>query len=122
MVICDNGPQFDSAEFAVFGKTWKFQHQMSSPHYPQSNGKAENAVKTIKQLFKKCHAAGQSEYHALLDWRNTPSEGIGTSPAQRFLGRSCKMLLPITGSLLHPRDPTKEDTDALNGQKRRQEF
>ena len=32
------------------------------------------------------------------------------------------MLLPITGSLLHPRYPTKEDTDALNGQKRRQEF
>ena len=65
VVISDNGPQFDSAEFAAFGKTWKFQHQTSSPRYPQSNGKAENAVKTIKQLFKKCHAADQSEYRAL---------------------------------------------------------
>ena len=51
VLISDNGPQFDSAEFAAFGKTWKFQHQTSSPGYPQSNGKAENAVKTIKQLF-----------------------------------------------------------------------
>ena len=122
VVISDNGPLFDSAEFAAFGKTWKFQHQTSSPCYPQSNGKAENAVKTIKQLFKKCQAAGQAEYRALLDWCNTPLEGIGTSPAQRFLGRCCKTLLPITWSLLHPRYPTKEDTDAIIGQKRRQEF
>ena len=35
VVISDNGPQFDSAEFAAFGKTWKFQHQMSSLCYPQ---------------------------------------------------------------------------------------
>ena len=66
VVISDNGPQFDSAEFAAFGKTWKFQHQTSSPRYAQSNGKTENAVKTITQLFKKCHAAGQSEYHTAL--------------------------------------------------------
>ena len=73
-------------------------------------------------VIKKCHAASQSEYRALMDWRNTPSEGIGASPAQRFLGRCCKTLLPFTVSLLHPRYPTEEDTDALNGQKRRQEF
>ena len=65
--------------------------------YPQSNGKAENAVKTVKRLFNKCRESGQSEYLALLDWRNTPSEGLGTSPAQRFLGRRCKTRLPVSG-------------------------
>ena len=66
-LMTDNGPQFDSAEFAMFAKKWGFKHDTSSPRYPQSNGKAENAVKTIKRLFTKCQETGQSEYLALLD-------------------------------------------------------
>ena len=45
-----------------------------------------------------------------------PSEGIGTSPSQYLLGQCCKTLLPITGSLLHPRHP-EEDTREINFQK-----
>ena len=48
VLISDNGLQFDSTEFATFPKTRKFQHRTPSPRYPQSNGKAENAVKTDK--------------------------------------------------------------------------
>ena len=53
ILVTDNGPQFASAEFAVFAKAWGFDHVTSSPHHTQSNGKAENAVKTVKRLFKK---------------------------------------------------------------------
>ena len=38
VVRSDNGPQFDSAEFAKFAKEWKFEHVTSSPRYAQSNG------------------------------------------------------------------------------------
>ena len=100
VVVSDNGPQFSLKEFATFSKTWGFDHTTSSPHYLQSNGKAENAVKTVKRLFTKCHESGQSEYLALLDWRNTPTERMGTSPAQRFLGRRCKTLIPMSQSLV----------------------
>ena len=120
VVVSDNGPQFSSAEFTEFARTWHFTHLTSSPYYPQSNGKAENAVKTIKRLFTKCKESGQSEHLALLDWRNTPTEGMGTSPAQRFLGRRCKTLLPITKSLLSPRYPVKQDVQELQAQKARQ--
>ena len=84
-IISDNGPQFASSEFATFAKQWGFEHVTSSPRYPQSNGKAKNAVKTIKMLFSKCQDSGQLEYLTLLDWRNTPSEGMETSPAHVFL-------------------------------------
>lgn len=87
VLISDNGPQFASVEFESFARKWGFEHVISSPHYPQSNGKAENAVKTVKRLFSKCKENSRSEFMALLDWRNTPTEGLGSSPAQRFFGR-----------------------------------
>ena len=119
-LVTDNGPQFSAAEFSVFAKTWMFEHRTSSPSYAQSNGKAENAVQTIKRLFTKCKASGVSEFQALLDWRNTPTAGIGTSPAQRLMGRRCKTLLPVAGSLLQPRYSTEEETRRLIGAKERQ--
>ena len=121
-LFTDNGPQFASAEFMAFTKVWGFQHVTSSPRYPQSNGKAENAVKTIKRLFTKSKEARQSEYQALLDWRNTPTEGLGTSPAQRFLGRRCRTLLPMTETLLEPAYDTTADARALLGQKAKQAY
>ena len=122
VLVSDNGPQFASAEFAVFVKQKGITHVTSSPHYAQSNGKAENAVKTLKLLFAKAKQSGESEYMALLDWRNTPSEGMSTSPAQRLMGRRCKTLLPTAGTLLKPRYDTDAETRALAGRKRRQSF
>lgn len=121
VLVTDNGPQFASTEFSVFARTWGFDHVTSSPTYPQSNGKAENAVKMIKRLFKKCKESGQSEFLALLDWRNTPTEGVGTSPAQRLMGRRCKTLLPIASTLLKPRYDTEAETKALTIRRQRQE-
>jgi len=120
IVVSDNGPQFASAEFSNFSRQWNFEHVTSSPRYPQSNGKAENAVKTVKRLFKKCNESGTSEFRALLDWRNTPSEGMSSSPAQRFFGRRCRTLLSMTGGLLEPKYPTSQDVQDINKQKAKQ--
>ena len=94
ILMTDNGPQFSSAEFASFSKAWSFEHRTSSPHYPQSNGKAENAVKTVKRIFAKCRESGQSEYRALLDWRNTPTEGVGTTQRSGFLAEDARPCFP----------------------------
>ena len=50
-LISDNMP-FSSREFDEFTKSYEFERAPSSPEYPQSNGKAENAVKTTKVLMK----------------------------------------------------------------------
>ena len=76
----------------------------------------------MKRLFKKCRESGESEFKALLDWRNTPTAGVGTSPAQRLMGRRCKTLLPMAGTLLLPRHATESETHGLLGMKRRQQY
>ena len=42
ILMTDNSPQFSSAEFAMFSKVWSFDHQTSSPRYPQSNGRMQS--------------------------------------------------------------------------------
>ena len=119
-LVTDNGSQFASREFKAFAESWSFNHITTSPRYPQSNGKAENAVKTVKRLFEKCKESGVSEFQALLDWRNTPTEGMATSPAQRLMGRRCRTLLPMSESLLRPSYPLRDDVRAMSDRKRRQ--
>ena len=52
-VVSDNGPPYNFHEFAAFSKAYGFEHITSSPGYPQSNGKAESAVKAAKSRIKK---------------------------------------------------------------------
>ena len=53
-------------------------------------------------MSKKARASKCDPHLALLDWRNTPSAELGTSPVQRLLGRRTKTLLPTSSALLKP--------------------
>jgi hypothetical protein len=103
LVVSDNAKQFVSADFDKFSETWKFSHRTSSPLYPQSNGKAEAAVKTAKNLMRKAKQAKSDPYLAILAHRNTPTKGMDTSPVQRMMQRRTKTLLPTTKQLLKPK-------------------
>ena len=81
---------------------YEFEHVTSSPVYPQRNGKVEIAVKTAKNLMKKSASASSDFHLTLLDWRNTPTEGMKSSLAQRMFGRCTRTLLPISKKLLKP--------------------
>ena len=45
VVMSDNGPQFISEEFQEFAVEYDFEHKISSPKYPKSNGMAKSSVK-----------------------------------------------------------------------------
>ena len=100
IVYSDNGPQYAGIEFKKFAQRWNFQHITSSPGYPQSNGAAEAAVKAVKQMMRKCVADRQDFYLGLLAMRNTPTEGMGSSPSQRLMGRRTRSLLPTIDKTL----------------------
>ena len=102
MVVSDNGPPNNSHEFKEFAAKYDFDHITSSPGHAPSNKKAESAVKIVKKLMIKAKEAGTDPYLALLDYRNTPIEGMSSSPAQRLLGRRTKTTLPTAKELLMP--------------------
>ena len=79
--MSDSSP-FGAAKFKAFADRWEFVHTTSSPRFPQSNGHAENALKTAKHLMIKAAESGSDPLMALLDWRNTPAEQLSTLPAQ----------------------------------------
>ena len=47
-------------------------------------------------MMKKARIAGTDPNLSLLDYRNTPTEGLGSSPAQRLFGRRTKTLVPTS--------------------------
>ena len=104
-VRSDNGPQFASTSFEKFAREWEFKHITSSLYYAQSNGKVENSVKTAKKILKKAQADKRDPYLALLAWRNTPTEGLNSSPVQRLMGRRTRTPLPTSANLLKPKLP-----------------
>ena len=105
VLVTDNGPQFISGEFSEFATQWEFQHVTSSPYHPKSNGKAESAVKIVKSLIKKAQRDNKDPWLSLLDYRNTPTTGMQTSPAQRLMSRRTKTLVPISSNWLYPEVP-----------------
>ena len=117
-VVSDNVP-FKSAEFRQFAQHYDFKHVTSSPHYPQSNGKAESSVKTCKRLMEKAIEDREDPHLALLAWRNTPSEQLGPSPVQVMFGRRTRTHLPMTQKMLASAHDTAAH-DALQKAKERQ--
>ena len=101
MCITDGGPQYSSRAFKDFADTYGFTHIMSSPYYSQGNALAERQIQTLKAMLKKCKQAGEDINLAMLEWRNTPIEGLG-SPAQLLMGRRLQTVLPSTHKQLKP--------------------
>jgi hypothetical protein len=102
----DGGRQFVSKEFQDFCTSCHIISEISSAHYPQSNGHAEAAVKAMKDLVKKCWVNGKLNYDlfndALLEWRNTPRILDGLSPSQWLYGRIQRTKVPAYCSVYEP--------------------
>ena len=113
-IISDNGPQFVSWEFKVFAQEYGFTHVTSPPRYPRSNGEAQKAVRTIKNLLKKV----ADPYDALLLHRATPLNN-GYPPAELLMCRKLKTKLPTLPTTLFPELQRKE---SIQKQKQRMTY
>ena len=86
-IVSDNGPPFQSKEFAKFLSGLGIKHTTSSPGYPRSNGFIERHIQTVKTMLSKSSNT-RSFKEVLADLRTTR---IGTglpSPAEILHGRN----------------------------------
>ena len=105
----DGGPQFMSDAFSKFLRIWGVKHQMSSSYYPQSNGRAEVAVKSAKRMLQdNVGPNGMINSDrvacAVLQYHNTPLQDGTMSPSQLLFGRALSDFLPVNPRAyrLHP--------------------
>lgn len=110
----DGGSEFTAKEIESLLERWGVRHRLSSAYHPQSNGRAEVAVKSMKRLLTAhTDANGSPDMEAvtagLLQYRNTPYPQTGMSPAQVVFGRNLRDLLPVapgtqvfTNPMVHP--------------------
>jgi hypothetical protein len=115
-VMSDGGPAFKSAEFKSFAREWSFAHVISSPGNSRSNGKAEAAVKIAKNILRKCKSSNTDPYIALLEYRNTPLQGLQYSPAQLLFSRATRSTLPSSTNLLTPTVVPRDQVDSRRKQ------
>ena len=100
-ISTDGGPEFVARETTALFQRWGVHHRLSSAYHPQSNGRAEVAVKSMKRLLT-AHTDGhggidtEAAAAGLLQYRNTPDPETGLSPAQIVFGHNLRDLLPIT--------------------------
>ena len=95
-----------------FAENYDIHHVTSSPYYPQSNGQAERAVRTVKQLMRDA----PDPHKALLSYRATPLPSCGLSPAELLMGRKNRTDVPQLQKLLIPEWPYLKGFREKDGQ------
>ena len=100
----DGGPEFTAGCTKAFLHLWGIRHRVSSAYFPQSNGRAEVAVKTAKRLLMSNTGPSGSLDHdhflrAMLQLRNTPDPDCNISPAQIVFGRPLRDTLSFVNRL-----------------------
>ena len=83
----DNGPPFQSKEFAKFLSGLGIKHTTSSPGYPRSNGFIEWHIQTVKNMLLKSSNTWSFQ-EVLADLRTTRSGTGLPSPAEILHGRN----------------------------------
>ena len=106
VLFSDGGLPFQGQEVVNFLRIWKVNHKTSSASYPQGNGRAELAVKSAKRLLRDNTVNGSLNTdrasNALLQYRNTPIQHLGLSPAQMLFHRNLRDGLPAQHASLRP--------------------
>ena len=98
-ISSDGGPEFIARETQDLFDRWGIKHRLSSAYFPQSNGRAELAVKVTKRLLEdNVGLNGELNTNkvvcALLQQRNTQDRDCSLSPAQIIFGRSLRDGIP----------------------------
>ncbi|XP_062716817.1 uncharacterized protein K02A2.6-like [Aedes albopictus] len=109
----DNGPPFNSEDYASYCNERGIHTTFSTPLFPQQNGLVENSMKLINRAMSAAITLNKNfndELQAAVNAHNAAAHTVtGVPPEEVFLGRRIKRQLPL---LLHKK--ADFDDDALN--------
>lgn len=100
-LVSDNGTQFTSAEFQEFLKKNSIDHVLTAPGHPETNGQAENFVKTFKNsLLASIHQHKTINMELviqkfLLYYRITKHCTTNQTPSKLMFGREVKSIFSL---------------------------
>ncbi|CAB4044826.1 PREDICTED: uncharacterized protein K02A2.6-like [Paramuricea clavata] len=117
VVKSDNGPPFNSAEFANFASFLGFQHRKVTPYWPLANGEVESFMRTLEKAIRTVHLEKKNwkqEMNVFLrQHRATPHSTTYTSPSEALNSRKLQTLLPQLTEVPNPEaDNSIHETDS----------
>ena len=91
-VESDNGPPFQSKEFAEFEAIEGFRHHRITPLHPRANGEAESFMKLVNKTEQRAQIQKISPMMAiqemLIGYRSTPHPATGITPYEGMMNRT----------------------------------
>ena len=110
-----------------FFTTWGVKHRVSSAYFPQSNGRAEVAVKAAKRLLMaNVSPSGDlnddSFLRALLQLRNTPDPDCDMSPAEIVFGHPLRYAFSFVNRLSKFTNRSIRRTGVKHGERKKTPF
>ena len=130
----DNGPPFNSKEFAKFSEQHAIHHETSAPYHPQANP-VEAIMKPLGKCMKAAHSQGSNKNEALGEWlasyRATPHSATGLAPGDVLFRHGYSNAFPKTNPATDKQvqeafdqdQQKREDRDAeMNLTRRRDSF
>lgn len=93
----DNGPPFNSHNFAEFSKQEGFKHHLVTPGHPKANGTSESFMKLMNKTEQIAHLNKSDRQIAIQDmltaYRSCPHPGTNVSPYQALMNRPVRTKL-----------------------------
>jgi len=98
-LLSDRGSSFKNRLIAQLCTLLNIKHRFTSPHHPQTDGKAERMIQTVVRSLKLV-CENQSQWAdkitpVLMSYRATISSSIGTSPFYALFGREMRLGIDV---------------------------
>ena len=89
----DNGPPFNSKEFAEFAEEG-FHHHQVTPEHARANGEAESFMKLMNRSEQISHLQGKKTIQDMLTgYRSTPHHATNVTPYEALMNRPVRTKL-----------------------------
>lgn len=115
-ITSDNGPPFNSEDFATFCKQLGIVHYTTPPYWAQANGEVERQNRSINKIIKIAVLKNEDYKKELRDYllmyHSTPHSVTGVSPAELMFNRKLRDKIPTMKERIEV--PGVRERDAFN--------